>query len=190
VTQSRLPRLARTALDTDQVRVFDAIAGGDRAKDGSFPLTDREGALVGPFNALLFSPNVGDAIQQVGGALRFHCGLEPAVRELAILVVATHHDSEFERWAHEPIARRVGLSDGQVADLRAGLPPDFDSDTLTAVYDLCAATMAGGLVEDDVYRRAADELGDAGVFELVTVLGYYGLLAQLMNVFEVGLPEL
>ena len=40
------------------------------------------------------------------------------------------------------------------------------------------------------HRRAADELGDAGVFELVAVLGYYGLLAQLMNVFEVGLPEL
>ncbi|MFT7476458.1 MAG: 4-carboxymuconolactone decarboxylase [Verrucomicrobiales bacterium] len=190
MTSSRLPRLTRDVLDPDQLRVFDAIAGGDRAKDGSFPLTDRDGALVGPFNALLFSPNVGDAIQQVGAALRFHCGLEPAVRELAILVVATHHDSEFERWAHESIALRVGLSDEQVAALRAGTRPEFDSDELTVVYNLCAATVAGGLVDDLTYRQASDTLGNEGVVELITVLGYYGLLAQLMNVFEVGLPEL
>lgn len=189
MTRGRLPGLTREDLDADQCQVFDAIAGGDRAKDGSFPLTDRDGALIGPFNALLFSPNVGDAIQQVGSALRFHCDLDPAVRELAILVIATHHDCEFERWAHEPIALRAGLSDAQLGALRAGSRPDFDSDELGDVYDLCIATLEAGTVDEAIYRPAVDALGIDGVFELVTVLGYYGLLAQTMNVFEVGLPE-
>ena len=79
-------------LDDDQQSVYDSIAGGDRAKDGSFPLTDAVGALVGPFNPLLYSPKVGDAIQQVGAAIRFHCALPAPVRELAILIVATRVD--------------------------------------------------------------------------------------------------
>ena len=35
------------------------------------PLTDEGGRLEGPFNAMLFSPAVGHALQALGGALRY-----------------------------------------------------------------------------------------------------------------------
>jgi 4-carboxymuconolactone decarboxylase len=41
---TRLPGLRPNELDDDQRRLYDAIAGGDRAKDASFPLTDDDGA--------------------------------------------------------------------------------------------------------------------------------------------------
>jgi 4-carboxymuconolactone decarboxylase len=188
---SRLPGLVPAELDAYQGRVYESIAGGDRAKDASFPLTHADGALVGPFNPLLFSPNVGDAVQQLGAAIRFHCGLSGPVREVAILAVATQHDCEFERWAHEPIARRVGVSDNQIAALRAGAVPAFDNEDedVAAAYQLCAESIENGRVGDATYERAVAELGNAGVVELVTLLGYYGLLAQLMNVFEIGVPD-
>ena len=186
---TRLAGLTPDELDDNQYRVYDAIAGGDRAKDASFPLTDPTGALVGPFNSLLYSPNVGDAIQQVGAAIRFHCELPAPVRELAILIVATHYNCEFERWAHEPIAKRVGLSDKQIKAVRSGARPTFDSIELDTSYELCKVTLQQGRVDDLTYNAAIAQLDQQGVVELIALLGYYGLLAQLMNVFEIGIPE-
>ena len=186
---ARLHSLPPGDLDPEQRALYDSIAGGDRAKDASFPLTDENGALVGPFNVMLYSPGVGDVIQQLGTALRFHTELSAPVRELAILVVATYHDCEFERWAHESIARRVGLSEEQVADLRAGTRPDLDAADLNAAYDLCQSILHDRSIEDDVYRRAIEALGQDRVVELMMVVGYYGMLAQLMGAFEVEPPD-
>ena len=184
----RLPDLPPGKLNAEQRALYDSIAGGDRAKDASFPLTDENGALIGPFNVLLYSPGVGDAVQQLGTALRFHGELSGPVRELAILMVATHHDCEFERWAHEPIARRVGLTDEQVAALRAGTRPDLEPADLNAAYEICRSILHSKSVGDDVYGRAIEALGEDRVVELMTVVGYYGMLAQLMNTFEVEPP--
>jgi 4-carboxymuconolactone decarboxylase len=40
-----------------------------------------------------------------------------------------------------------------------------------------------------VHAAAVRELGEAGVVELVGVLGYYTLVSMTLNAFEIGLPE-
>ena len=127
---SRLEGLRPEELSDEQRELYESIAGGDRARDASFRLTEEDGSLVGPFNTLLLSPVVGDAVQSVGAAIRFGCGLSSVVREIAILSVAAHRRSPFEWWAHEPIGRRAGLDDAQIAALkrrRDGLEFDDDS---------------------------------------------------------------
>lgn len=185
---ARLPGLPPGDLNAEQRALYESIAGGDRAKDASFPLTDSSGALIGPFNALLYNPGVGDAVQQLGAALRFHGGLSESVRELAILMTATHYDCEFERWAHEPIAIRVGLTIDQVAALRAGKRPALETAELNASYEACQSILREKAMSDDIYARTVEALGQDGVVELLTVVGYYGLLAQLMNAFRVEPP--
>ena len=188
-TPARLRGLTPHELDEDQRRVYESIAGGDRAKDASFPLTEADGSLVGPFNALLYSPDVGDAIQQVGTAIRFHCSLSSRIREIAVLSVAAHWRSPFEWWAHEPIGRRAGLGDDEIAALHAGADPAFDDPTDEAAHALCQAVLATGGSDDETYARAHALLGDQGTFELVALVGYYSLLAMTMQVFEIGVPE-
>ena len=186
---ARLPNLPPGDLNPEQRALYDSIAGGDRAKDASFPLTDESGALVGPFNALLYSPRVGDVIQQLGTALRFHTELSAPVRELVILAVATYYDCEFERWAHESIAKRVGLADDQIAALRAGTQPNLDAADLIAAYDVCQSILHDKSIGDEYYRRAIEALGQDRLVELMMVVGYYGMLAQLMGAFEVDPPD-
>ena len=186
---ARLPGLTPGDLNAEQRALYDSIAGGDRAKDASFPLTDEHGALVGPFNVLLYSPRVGDVIQQLGAALRFHTELSAPVRELAILVVATYHDCEFERWAHESIARRVGFSDDQVAALRAGTRPELEVADLNTAYDICQSILHNKSIADNVYGRAVEAFGQDRLVELMMVVGYYSLLAQLIGAFEAGPPD-
>ena len=185
---SRLEGLTPEELTAEQRELYESIAGGDRARDASFRLTEADGSLVGPFNVLLLSPVVGNAVQSVGAAIRFGCGLSPMVREIAILAVATHWRSPFEWWAHDPIARRAGLSDDQIAALHAGEIPVFDDETADAAYAFVQALIAGGRADDDVFGAARDAFGQDGVMELVTLVGYYSLLAQLMQTFDVGVP--
>ncbi len=186
---SRLPGLRPEELTDDQRRVYDSIAGGDRARDASFRLTEDDGSLVGPFSTLLLSPAVGDALQSVGAAIRFGCGLSSLVREVAILSVAAHRRSPFEWWAHEPIGRRAGLDDDQIAALHAGETPSFDDDIAASTYAFCKELIAGGRPDDASYEAAREALGLDGVMELVTLVGYYTLLAQLMETFDVGVPS-
>ena len=186
---SRLPDLRPEVLSAEQRELYDSIAGGDRARDASFRLTEADGSLVGPFAALLLNPAVGNAVQSVGAAIRFGGDLSPLVREVAILAVAAHHRSPFEWWAHEPIARRAGLDDAQIAALHAGETPSFNDETASATYAFCQALIVGGRPDDASYEAARDALGLDGVMELVTLVGYYTLLAQLMATFDIGVPE-
>ena len=45
------------------------------------------------------------------------------------------------------------------------------------------------ILDDDAYARAVAVLGEQGLLELVVLVGYYAMLAQLMGVFGVGAPE-
>ncbi len=186
---SRLSGLRPEELTAEQRDLYNSIAGGDRARDASFRLTESDGSLVGPFNALLLSPVVGNALQALGGAIRFGSDLSPLVREVTILAVAAHWRSEFEWWAHEPIARRAGLGDEQIAALKAGETPEFDDETAAATFDFCRALIAGERPDDATFRQARKVLGLDGVMELVTIVGYYNLLAQMMKTFDVGVPN-
>ena len=185
---SRLRGLPPEELSEAQGRLYELIAGGDRARDASFRLTEADGSLVGPFNVLLLSPVVGEAVQSVGAAIRFGCGLSPVVREVAILAVAARWRSPFEWWAHDPIARKAGLTDAQIRALYDGETPSFDDDTAAGAHAFVRALIDGKRPDDAVFGAAHTALGADGIMELVTLVGYYTLLAQLMQTFDVGVP--
>ncbi len=45
------------------------------------------------------------------------------------------------------------------------------------------------MVRNATYARVQKLLGDAGVVELVGILGYYVLISMTLNVFRMPLPE-
>lgn len=96
-------------LTGDQQRLYDAITTGPRSTGPQlFALTDGDRVLRGPFNAFLLSATLGDALQRLGGAVRYGSSLSDRVREMTILVVAAHWDSAFEREAHEAVGKAAG----------------------------------------------------------------------------------
>ncbi|MCI0583229.1 MAG: carboxymuconolactone decarboxylase family protein, partial [Chloroflexi bacterium] len=89
---SRVELLTPNRLSSEQRQLYDAILGGRRgqaraavaggpAEGGG--LTDAGGALVGPFNAWLLSPAIGDRIQRLGEAIRFSSSLPANALEVA-----------------------------------------------------------------------------------------------------------
>lgn len=157
----RIPGLRPGDLNAAQTEVYHAIAGGPRA-GGPFALTDADGCLRGPFNAMLLSPPVGAALQAVGAAVRYQSALTDRVREMAILVVAWHWGSRFELEAHEAVGRVVGLTDPEVAALRRGTLPDLtDVSEQVAVRTVAVLTRGGQPYRHGIWRCGA-RAGRAG----------------------------
>jgi 4-carboxymuconolactone decarboxylase len=186
---ARLPKFEPPALDAEQRSLYDAIAGGRRAQGPQlFRLADADGRLEGPFNAFLLQPRLGSALQALGAAVRYDTGLDDRCREIAILIVAAHWRSDFEWHAHEAVGRAAGLGDAELAALREGRHAEL-AGRESVVARTAAALVTRGDLDDAEYGEAVGHLGPAGLFELLTLVGYYATLALQLRVFRVPAPD-
>ncbi len=183
----RARSLTPSELDDEQRAVYDGIASGPRAS-GPFRVVEDDGSLTGPFIPMLFAPSVGGALAALGEAIRYGSSLAPRTREIAILAVAAVRRNDFEWYAHERVGSAIGMSASELADLKAGREPPYEPNELDVLR--ASRVMAqGDRVDDDLYARLVATLGEAAVFELATLVGYYTTLALVMEVFEVSVPR-
>jgi 4-carboxymuconolactone decarboxylase len=151
-------------------------------------LTDERGALVGPFNAYLYSPRVGDLVQQLGAALRASESLSRRAQELVILATAAECESVFEIDAHRQLALAAGLSPDDIRAVLAGDDPALDDPVEQVALRTARTLLAHGDVGDSDYDEATRALGPVALVELVTLVGYYRLVALQLRVFRIPPP--
>lgn len=181
----RLSPIPPAAQDAEQAELYAEITGGPRASGPQhFALTADDGSLNGPFNGFLLSPGIGRALQELGAAVRYRTGFSGREREIAILIVAAHWNSAFERHAHEAVGRAAGLTEAELDAISAGTLPH-----LTDVREQAIATATLALVTGDLDDAQWDELtgslGRSTLFELSTLVGYYATLALQLRIFRV-----
>lgn len=181
---SRLPPLTPDRLDADQRAVYDGITEGPRGA----ALTQEDGSLAGPFNALLYSPGIGAPAEKLGAAVRFSSSLPDDLRELAILITAREWGARFEWWAHARLARQAGIPDAVIDALRDRRDPPLEGEAHEAVYAFCRELLDTRNVGDATYQRLVAAVGERGAVDLVVLSGYYGLVSMILNTFEVPLP--
>ncbi|GIM92027.1 carboxymuconolactone decarboxylase family protein [Paractinoplanes toevensis] len=176
---------------TDEQRsLYDWYATGPRAApDNPFKLVTLDGKLQGPPAVWILSPTFGHALQKIGGAVRFGSSLPWRAQEIAILLVGHHHNSEFELYAHERAGAAAGLTEADLANLADGKEPTTTSEIESCCFHTTRHLLEHGTLDDESYAAAAATLGEAGLFELVTVVGYYNMVALQLAVFDVRPPS-
>jgi 4-carboxymuconolactone decarboxylase len=188
----RLPVLSSDEMTSDQVVLYREILGGPRGQGPrAVLLASGAGGLAGPFNAMLYAPSVGHALQELGTAIRFRTELAPRVREMAILVVAQAWDSAYERESHELLGRDAGLTDAEIEALRAGADPGFADKHEQVAYSVVRALTGPGPsadLDDQEYDTAVAVLGEQALVELSALVGYYATLALQLRIFRVAGP--
>jgi alkylhydroperoxidase family enzyme len=161
----RLPDAAREALDAaPPLRIFRMMANAETA-----------------FRSWL----------RWGGVLLSELALDPLLRELAILRVArlTPH-AEYEWIQHEPIARSVGATDGQIAGLeRDEIEAEAFSQAERTVLRFTTEFVRDARVSDETFAAARALLSARELIELMMVIGQYSMLARVMATTELDLDE-
>ncbi len=188
-----MPRLGPQSFDSlndDQRVLWDNITTGPRGnperEHGG--LAGADGALIGPFNALFLSPTLGDAIQKLGASVRYNNSLPPDLLEVAICTMGGHWRANFEFWAHARLAKNAGVSEGAIDAIRDGERPYFGNDQQQAVYEFGRELIEGQRVSDETYETLKGMIGESGVFEVASVMGYYALVSIGLNTFNVAMP--
>lgn len=148
-------------------------------------MTNADGSLVGPFNLMVHEPRLGAALQKLGGIILYRGSLSARAREIAILCVAAHQQSEFERSAHEAIGRSAGLTDDEMATIAAKGLLTLSDPVEACVFKVSRTLLEDGDLNDGAYAEAVKILGEGGLIELSTVIGYYSLVALQLRLFRV-----
>jgi 4-carboxymuconolactone decarboxylase len=179
---ARVPLLAdRNQLSPEAQRAYDQIAS-------------KRGGVVGPFQVLLHCPELAGRVGALGHVIRFEGMLPADVRETAVLAAAREMDCAFEWSAHVELARAAGVPDRTVAAIaeRRGLE-DLTPRERIAIA-LARESFQRHRIPEELFAAAQAEWGIPGVVELVATLGYYGMLAMILNAAAVepapGTPRL
>jgi 4-carboxymuconolactone decarboxylase len=174
---TRFPEIAEAERSPAQQQVADAILAGPR------------GAIVGPFLPLFHSPELCQHVQRLGAYVRFECPIPEEVKELAILVTARQWSAQFEWWAHRQLALKAGVKPEIIEAIAARRRPDGMTAVQEAVYDFANELHRERRVSDATFARAVEHLDRRCLMDLVGLCGYYTLIAMVLNVAEVPLPD-
>jgi 4-carboxymuconolactone decarboxylase len=172
---ARIPQITTKAdLPADKQVIFDTI-------------TQSRGRIAGPFGILLNSPDVASRVAHLGHYLRFDSVLPADIRELAIITTARQMDSQYEWTAHAPLALKAGVRQEAIDAVGkrtapAGLTPDE-----AMVVRFGQELWQHHKVSDTTFQAALARFGKQGVTELTALIGYYGMVACVLNTFEVPL---
>jgi 4-carboxymuconolactone decarboxylase len=175
----RLPALDLHHLTHEQQALVEAIKSGPR---GRF-------MMEGPFAVYLHAPGYGQLAQQLGAHLRFGTSLPPRLSEVAILCTGQFWKAQYEWMAHAAIAQKQGVKAAAIRDIQAGRVPKSAPADEKAIFALVKELYATRRVSDATYKRVHKLIGDAGMVELVGILGYYVMVSMTLNVFRMPLPE-
>lgn len=173
----RIPLPGPDELSPEQRKIYDDVVKGPR------------GVLRGPLRAVLHRAELADKWQQIGEILRYRTSLPPRLSELAILVTARESDAPFEWHAHEPPAQAGGVPQSAIDAICKGERPPKLADDEAAVYDYAMELKRHHNVSDATHARVVKHLGVVGVVELTALVGYYTMVAMMLNSQGIPLPE-
>lgn len=112
--------------------------------------------------------------------------ITPYIRELAILRIAWRRRCRYEWAQHVLIARKAGVTDEEIARVRAGdtgAVGDVAGLVITAVDELDARSD----LCDETYKALTGMFDARQVMDLVFTIGTYGVLAMAFNTFGLEL---
>ncbi len=187
----RLPLLGKSALDGSQSSLYDAMEKDliPWAKKSGFQASTEDGRLLGPFNPMLYSPQLGQGFLEYLGAERKHTTLDAKVREVIILSVGAVWRSAYELYAHTAVAEKAGLDPEVIRALAAGGSPAGLSDEQRVAHEFSRTLAGEHKVDSRLYAQAEEAFGRKGVVDMIHLTSLYMATSALLNAFAVPTPD-
>jgi 4-carboxymuconolactone decarboxylase len=147
------------------------------------------GKVRGPFALLLHAPDVGTRVADMVDHFLSDTRVPHKLKEMAIIAVARRYSARYEWFIHAARAVRTGLAEETVEAIRTGTRPAFTDADEALVYDLAVEIVETRTLSDESYGRAASALGEPATLELVSLVGFYIMIAVVLNAYRVEIPD-
>lgn len=144
--------------------------------------------LRGPTGIRLHSPVIAEHAQSLVNYFRHDSELDKQVQEIAILVTARAHDSEFEWAAHVESARKVGVSEGTISAIQNRTVTSGLDKRDALIIDAGRQLFTERQINDELYALALAHFGAKGLVELISFMAMYAGTAYLLAAFDMQLP--
>jgi 4-carboxymuconolactone decarboxylase len=134
------------------------------------------------------NPGLAAGANQLGNALRLSGKLDAKPFELAILIVARQWSAQYEWYAHAKDAAKVGLDADVVEAIRTRQIPVFKDAQQKLVYEIVNELLETKDLSAASYARALKTFSIDLVMEIVSVTGFYTLVAMMLKAFDAPVP--
>ena len=177
VLPNRMPPIPTDRMTDAQRKVAAEIAAGPRGK------------VEGPYWPIIRSPGLTESLQKVGEYYRYRCPLDRKINEMAALMAARSWSQQFIWDVHILQALDAGLKNDIALALAEGGRPAGMAEDEEVLYDFVTELLANQGASDATYARTVAKFGESGVIDIVGIVGYYTMLAMIMNVARTPLLE-
>ncbi len=177
ILPDRMPPIPTEKMTDAQKKVAADIIAGPRGK------------VEGPYWPIIRSPGLAESLQKVGEYYRYRCPLERKLNEMAALMAARVWTQQFEWDVHILQALDAGLGKEIATAIAEGRrPPGMDADE-EILYDFVVEVLNNKGVADATYATTVAKFGESGIVDVLGIVGYYAMLAMIMNVARTPLLE-
>ena len=87
------------------------------------------------------------------------------------------------------IGRESGVPATAIEAIRRGDAPRLEKKDEALVYQICTELFKSQRLSDKSFDDALATLGETGLIEVIAIIGYYTLIGNTLNVFQVKVPE-
>jgi len=146
-------------------------------------------AFIGPFVPMVRSPGLMRPVQKVGEYIRYNTKLDRRIGEMAALIAARQWTQQYEWHGHYPQAIKAGLKVTIIEAIAEGRRPTGMAEDEEILYDFLMELFANKGVSDSTYAKTLAKFGEEQLMDICGNVGYYTMLAMIMNVARTPVPE-
>jgi 4-carboxymuconolactone decarboxylase len=171
-----------------QLVTRDQIADHDKPAYDAFMQARAGRPNVGPYTLLLHMPEMAQKLEALRLCLRDEASLSGKLQEIVMISVAREMNCAFIWCAHAAEARKAGVRDDVVDNIRERRPlANLDPDE-QAVVDFTRELLRDRKVSQKTFDAATARFGPRGTMTLTNLIACYAVLAYNMNAYELEAP--
>lgn len=142
---------------------------------------------LGPYIPLLNHPRLAKLIEQLGYYYKYELALPREIYQFVVLSLAKRSGVAFVWDDHVASARAAGLPEDIIDAVQAGDKAFAEPFGMVSQTADCA--FAYRSIPQTLQDRIVAQFGLHGLIEIVTLCGYYSMMAMVNGCFDVPLPH-
>lgn len=174
---ARIPLVTREQVSPKEQPAYDAFMASRTGRPN-----------VGPYTLLLHMPEMAQRLEALRTYLRDEASLPQKLQELVMISVAREMSCAFIWYAHAAPARRAGLRDEIVDNIRERRPLTGLDPAEQTVVDFTRELLQSRKVSRPTFDAATARFGQRGTMALTNLIACYAVLAYNMNTYELQAP--